>query len=58
MSTQDRERQPREGSFNPLRALSERRVDPGTMKRENVDTKAPLSKPIPRGKDNQDVVKR
>lgn len=58
MATQDRENQPKEGSFSPLRALSERRVDPGTMKRENVNPPSLLSKQIPRGKDNQGVVKR
>jgi hypothetical protein len=52
MSTSDRERQPREGSFSPLRALAERRVDPGTMSRENIDTPSPLSKQIPRGQNN------
>ena len=52
MSTQDRERQPREGTFSPLRSLAERRIDPGTMRRENIDTPSPLSRPIPRGKDN------
>ena len=52
MSTQDHERQPAEGTFSPLRALSERRVDPGTLKRENIDTASPLSKPIPRGQNN------
>lgn len=54
MSTQDRERPPREGNFTspPMRALDERRVDPGTVRRENVDTRSPLSAPIPRGQNN------
>ena len=52
MSTQDRERQPAEGSFSNLRALMERRVDPGTLKRENIATPGPLSAAIPRGRDN------
>jgi hypothetical protein len=48
MATQDRERQPREGRFSPMRALNERRIDPGTLSRENVDTPSPLSKPGPK----------
>lgn len=52
MSTQDRERQQREGRFSPMRALNERRVDPGTPHRQNVDTPSPLSTQIPRGQNN------
>lgn len=42
------------GNFSqpPLRALDERRVSPGTVRRENIDTKSPLSTQIPRGRDN------
>lgn len=35
-----------------MRALTERRIDPGTQRRENIDTRSPLSTMIPRGKDN------
>jgi len=43
---------PAEGRSSPLRALNERRVDPGTLARENIDTRAPLSTHAPRGQDN------
>ena len=52
MSTQDRERQPVEGRFSPMRALNERRIDPGTLQRQNIDTPSPLSTKLPRGQDN------
>jgi hypothetical protein len=49
VSTQDRERLPRDGgsmTTPPLRSLDERRVDPGTIRRENVDRPSLLA-PVP-----------
>ena len=51
-------RAPVNGEFSPLRALNERRVSPGTLKRENIDTPSPLLTLIPRGKDNSGPSKR
>lgn len=44
----------RTGNFShpALRSLDERRIDPGTIQRENVDARSPLSSQIPRGRNN------
>lgn len=45
---------PSTGNYSkpPMRALDERRIDPGTVQRRNIDTPSPLSNQIPRGRDN------
>jgi len=54
MNPVERPRPPAASNFAqpPMRALDERRIDPGTARRENIDTRSPLSTMVPRGRDN------
>jgi hypothetical protein len=53
MTPSDRLRPATTASREPIVSLApERRVDPGTPQRTNVNPTSPLSAPIPRGRDN------
>jgi hypothetical protein len=52
VTPRDRPAAPTEGRSSPLRSLNERRIDPGTARRENIDPPSLLPTHIPRGRDN------